>query len=209
LEALCTDRFTVVARSWSWWLRCSGPSLVVPWAWSWRTPEPAQRERFRGLDAGRRWLRARQPANPQDPRRMAAMPQASGEPSGRPDPTSAMTRPTRGSRINGTSPRTAGTANLARPRTRAARFRHTGSHRPVMGSSGARSWAALVGSVFPFPGWHPPCWWGVVPAVGGRACLSGPGAAGRPAPVHGRRRGDGAVGRCPWCGLVGRCGTGW
>jgi hypothetical protein len=137
LEALCTDRFIVVASFWSWGLRCSGPSLVVPWAWSWRTPEPAQRVRRRGLDAGRRWLLAHQPANSQDPRRvvqairrMAAMPQASSQPSGRTDPTSAMTRPTRGSRIDGTSPTTAGTANPVRPRTRAARFRYTESYRP-------------------------------------------------------------------------------
>jgi hypothetical protein len=33
-------------------LRCSGPSLVVPWAWSWSMPERAQRARRRGLDAG-------------------------------------------------------------------------------------------------------------------------------------------------------------
>jgi hypothetical protein len=51
------------------------------------------------------------------------MPQASSQPSGRTDPTSAMTRPTRGSRINGTSPTTAGTADPVRPSTQAARFR--------------------------------------------------------------------------------------
>ena len=135
LEAMCTDRFIVVATFWSWWLRCSGPSLVVPWAWSWRTPEPAQRARRLGLDAGRRWLLAHQPANPQDPRRvvqavrrMAAKPQASSRPSGGTDPTSATARPTRGSIITGTSPTTAGTATPAR--TRAARFRSAESHRP-------------------------------------------------------------------------------
>jgi hypothetical protein len=87
------------------------------------------------------------------------MPQASSQPGGRTDPTSTMARPTRGARIDGTSPTTAGTANPVRPRTRAA------SQVPYTVPA---SRPPFYGLPLPLFGGGPSCPWpGLLPASGG------------------------------------------
>ena len=90
-------------------------------------------------------------------------------------PTSVMARPTRGSRIAGTSPTTAGTANPARERTRVGGSVTPRRTVPVIGSSRTRSCAALSRSASPSNGLPPPLfgggpacpWPGLLPASGG------------------------------------------